>query len=186
MARSAVRPASLNLNRSRSLSNSNPDISGTPTSPDDEVRSIIGSKVRWSLSTVGYICVTWNLNYFPHSFCYKRFKYENVNETHKYYLSVLNIQHYCIRAAVNWSQFKTPGWLYWIHSWGPSTCAVTQRTISTCKIRCVNRAWTSYLSNCFTTNLMVLTGCLNDQCVQVVQLDLKKKTLIASSDNGWH
>uniref|UniRef100_A0A6I8P388 Dedicator of cytokinesis 7 n=1 Tax=Ornithorhynchus anatinus TaxID=9258 RepID=A0A6I8P388_ORNAN len=41
---SAVRPASLNLNRSRSLSNSNPDISGTPTSPDDEVRSIIGSK----------------------------------------------------------------------------------------------------------------------------------------------
>uniref|UniRef100_A0A452S9V4 Dedicator of cytokinesis 7 n=1 Tax=Ursus americanus TaxID=9643 RepID=A0A452S9V4_URSAM len=38
MARSAVRPASLNLNRSRSLSNSNPDISGTPTSPDDEVR----------------------------------------------------------------------------------------------------------------------------------------------------
>uniref|UniRef100_A0A670JFF4 Dedicator of cytokinesis 7 n=1 Tax=Podarcis muralis TaxID=64176 RepID=A0A670JFF4_PODMU len=37
-------PASLNLNRSRSLSNSNPDISGTPTSPDDEVRSIIGSK----------------------------------------------------------------------------------------------------------------------------------------------
>ncbi|XP_032923538.1 dedicator of cytokinesis protein 7 isoform X5 [Catharus ustulatus] len=44
MARSAVRPASLNLNRSRSLSNSNPDISGTPTSPDDEVRSIIGAK----------------------------------------------------------------------------------------------------------------------------------------------
>uniref|UniRef100_A0A8C7CNV5 Dedicator of cytokinesis 7 n=1 Tax=Oncorhynchus kisutch TaxID=8019 RepID=A0A8C7CNV5_ONCKI len=44
MARSAQRPASLNLNRSRSLSNSNPDISGTPTSPDDEVRSIIGSK----------------------------------------------------------------------------------------------------------------------------------------------
>ncbi|ETE67066.1 Dedicator of cytokinesis protein 7, partial [Ophiophagus hannah] len=40
----AIRPASLNLNRSRSLSNSNPDISGTPTSPDDEVRSIIGSK----------------------------------------------------------------------------------------------------------------------------------------------
>uniref|UniRef100_A0A674DRV3 Dedicator of cytokinesis 7 n=1 Tax=Salmo trutta TaxID=8032 RepID=A0A674DRV3_SALTR len=40
----ASRPASLNLNRSRSLSNSNPDISGTPTSPDDEVRSIIGSK----------------------------------------------------------------------------------------------------------------------------------------------
>uniref|UniRef100_H0V767 Dedicator of cytokinesis 7 n=1 Tax=Cavia porcellus TaxID=10141 RepID=H0V767_CAVPO len=44
MARSAVRPASLNLSRSRSLSNSNPDISGTPTSPDDEVRAIICSK----------------------------------------------------------------------------------------------------------------------------------------------
>uniref|UniRef100_A0A8C2KLZ1 Dedicator of cytokinesis 7 n=1 Tax=Cyprinus carpio TaxID=7962 RepID=A0A8C2KLZ1_CYPCA len=50
MARSAVRPASLNLNRSRSLSNSNPDISGTPTSPDDEVRSIIGSKVGRHIS----------------------------------------------------------------------------------------------------------------------------------------
>uniref|UniRef100_A0A8C2KQ64 Dedicator of cytokinesis 7 n=1 Tax=Cyprinus carpio TaxID=7962 RepID=A0A8C2KQ64_CYPCA len=50
MARSAVRPASLNLNRSRSLSNSNPDISGTPTSPDDEVRSIIGSKVGSHIS----------------------------------------------------------------------------------------------------------------------------------------
>ncbi|XP_053549641.1 dedicator of cytokinesis protein 7 isoform X14 [Bombina bombina] len=45
MARSANRPASLNLNRSRSLSNSNPDISGTPSSPDDEVRTIIGSKL---------------------------------------------------------------------------------------------------------------------------------------------
>lgn len=54
MARSAVRPASLNLNRSRSLSNSNPDISGTPTSPDDEVRSIIGSKVRLSNNVFGY------------------------------------------------------------------------------------------------------------------------------------
>uniref|UniRef100_A0A673M9T7 Dedicator of cytokinesis protein 7-like n=1 Tax=Sinocyclocheilus rhinocerous TaxID=307959 RepID=A0A673M9T7_9TELE len=50
MARSSVRPASLNLNRSRSLSNSNPDISGTPTSPDDEVRSIIGSKVGRHIS----------------------------------------------------------------------------------------------------------------------------------------
>uniref|UniRef100_A0A8C8E250 Dedicator of cytokinesis 7 n=1 Tax=Oryzias sinensis TaxID=183150 RepID=A0A8C8E250_9TELE len=56
MARSAIRPASLNLNRSRSLSNSNPDISGTPTSPDDEVRSIIGSKVRFChVLSRGYI-----------------------------------------------------------------------------------------------------------------------------------
>uniref|UniRef100_A0A3P9HBQ3 Dedicator of cytokinesis 7 n=1 Tax=Oryzias latipes TaxID=8090 RepID=A0A3P9HBQ3_ORYLA len=56
----AIRPASLNLNRSRSLSNSNPDISGTPTSPDDEVRSIIGSKVRFMCSRsqkVLYMCV---------------------------------------------------------------------------------------------------------------------------------
>lgn len=44
MARSAARLASLSLSRSRSLSNSNPDISGTPASPDDEVRTIIGSK----------------------------------------------------------------------------------------------------------------------------------------------
>uniref|UniRef100_A0A4W3I955 Dedicator of cytokinesis 7 n=1 Tax=Callorhinchus milii TaxID=7868 RepID=A0A4W3I955_CALMI len=43
----ATRPAGLNISRSRSLSNSNPDISGTPTSPDDEVRSILGSK-RWA------------------------------------------------------------------------------------------------------------------------------------------
>uniref|UniRef100_A0A671SWQ2 Dedicator of cytokinesis protein 7-like n=1 Tax=Sinocyclocheilus anshuiensis TaxID=1608454 RepID=A0A671SWQ2_9TELE len=54
MARSAVRPSSLNLNRSRSLSNSNPDISGTPTSPDDEVRSIIGSKWALCQRTVSY------------------------------------------------------------------------------------------------------------------------------------
>uniref|UniRef100_A0A7N6AVZ9 Dedicator of cytokinesis 7 n=1 Tax=Anabas testudineus TaxID=64144 RepID=A0A7N6AVZ9_ANATE len=56
MARSAVRPASLNLNRSRSLSNSNPDISGTPTSPDDEVRSIIGSKVNCNTFSVWFCC----------------------------------------------------------------------------------------------------------------------------------
>uniref|UniRef100_A0A8C4S738 Dedicator of cytokinesis 7 n=1 Tax=Erpetoichthys calabaricus TaxID=27687 RepID=A0A8C4S738_ERPCA len=66
MARSAVRPASLNLNRSRSLSNSNPDISGTPTSPDDEVRSIIGSKGldrsnSW-VNTGGSKAGTWGAN----------------------------------------------------------------------------------------------------------------------------
>lgn len=63
MARSAVRPASLNLNRSRSLSNSNPDISGTPTSPDDEVRSIIGSKVNWR-HDYPFITVTQVFNVF--------------------------------------------------------------------------------------------------------------------------
>ena len=60
MARSAVRPASLNLNRSRSLSNSNPDISGTPTSPDDEVRSIIGSKVNWRYASINLVFSLWN------------------------------------------------------------------------------------------------------------------------------
>uniref|UniRef100_A0AAR2K8D4 Dedicator of cytokinesis 7 n=1 Tax=Pygocentrus nattereri TaxID=42514 RepID=A0AAR2K8D4_PYGNA len=58
MARSAVRPASLNLNRSRSLSNSNPDISGTPTSPDDEVRSIIGSKVGTFMLGTGILRIS--------------------------------------------------------------------------------------------------------------------------------
>jgi len=60
MARSAVRPASLNLNRSRSLSNSNPDISGTPTSPDDEVRSIIGSKVSRQISDALLAIILFN------------------------------------------------------------------------------------------------------------------------------
>jgi len=60
MARSAVRPASLNLNRSRSLSNSNPDISGTPTSPDDEVRSIIGSKVSRHISAALLAIILFN------------------------------------------------------------------------------------------------------------------------------
>uniref|UniRef100_A0A673C098 Dedicator of cytokinesis 7 n=1 Tax=Sphaeramia orbicularis TaxID=375764 RepID=A0A673C098_9TELE len=76
MARSAVRPASLNLNRSRSLSNSNPDISGTPTSPDDEVRSIIGSKGldrsnSW-VHTMGCKSAPWGSNklflLLPHTF----------------------------------------------------------------------------------------------------------------------
>lgn len=62
MARSAVRPASLNLNRSRSLSNSNPDISGTPTSPDDEVHSIIGSKVQMhSQGARGWQCLLFHI-----------------------------------------------------------------------------------------------------------------------------
>ena len=64
MARSAVRPASLNLNRSRSLSNSNPDISGTPTSPDDEVRSIIGTKVR-SLGSAYILFIMYIYIFFP-------------------------------------------------------------------------------------------------------------------------
>ncbi|KAM8931057.1 dedicator of cytokinesis protein 7 isoform 1-T1 [Pelodytes ibericus] len=69
MARSANRPASLNLNRSRSLSNSNPDISGTPTSPDDEVRSIIGNKGldrsnSW-VNTGGPTAAQWGTNPSP-------------------------------------------------------------------------------------------------------------------------
>ncbi|KAM5256423.1 dedicator of cytokinesis protein 7 [Ctenodactylus gundi] len=69
MARSAVRPASLNLSRSRSLSNSNPDVSGTPTSPDDEVRAIIGGKGldrsnSW-VNTGGARAAPWGANPSP-------------------------------------------------------------------------------------------------------------------------
>uniref|UniRef100_S4RVQ6 Dedicator of cytokinesis 7 n=1 Tax=Petromyzon marinus TaxID=7757 RepID=S4RVQ6_PETMA len=45
VARSGVRPASLNLSHTRSISNSNPDLAGTPTpSPDDEVRALTANR----------------------------------------------------------------------------------------------------------------------------------------------
>uniref|UniRef100_A0AAR2L5M7 Dedicator of cytokinesis 6 n=1 Tax=Pygocentrus nattereri TaxID=42514 RepID=A0AAR2L5M7_PYGNA len=43
------RPSSLHLSRSKSISNSNPDLASTPASPDEEVQRIIGSKVGPSL-----------------------------------------------------------------------------------------------------------------------------------------
>ncbi|KAI5607035.1 dedicator of cytokinesis protein 7 isoform X9, partial [Silurus asotus] len=44
LSRATARPSSLLLSRAKSISNSNPDLASTPTSPDDEVQRIIGSK----------------------------------------------------------------------------------------------------------------------------------------------
>uniref|UniRef100_A0A8C6YB30 Dedicator of cytokinesis 6 n=1 Tax=Naja naja TaxID=35670 RepID=A0A8C6YB30_NAJNA len=44
LSRATGRPVSLNLSRSKSISNSNPDLTTTPTSPDEEVQKIISSK----------------------------------------------------------------------------------------------------------------------------------------------
>ncbi|CAM4610803.1 unnamed protein product [Lepidochelys kempii] len=44
LSRASGRPASLNLSRSKSISNSNPDLATAPGSPDDEVQKILGSK----------------------------------------------------------------------------------------------------------------------------------------------
>uniref|UniRef100_A0AAQ5Z5U1 Dedicator of cytokinesis 6 n=1 Tax=Amphiprion ocellaris TaxID=80972 RepID=A0AAQ5Z5U1_AMPOC len=41
-----ARPSSLHLSRSKSISNSNPDLASTPVSPDEEVQRIIGSKAN--------------------------------------------------------------------------------------------------------------------------------------------
>uniref|UniRef100_A0A670ZX89 Dedicator of cytokinesis 6 n=1 Tax=Pseudonaja textilis TaxID=8673 RepID=A0A670ZX89_PSETE len=46
LSRATGRPVSLNLSRSKSISNSNPDLTTTPTSPDEEVQKIISSKVK--------------------------------------------------------------------------------------------------------------------------------------------
>lgn len=45
ISRATGRPSSLHLSRSKSISNSNPDLATTPVSPDEEVQRIIGSKV---------------------------------------------------------------------------------------------------------------------------------------------
>lgn len=53
ISRATARPSSLHLSRSKSISNSNPDLASTPVSPDEEVQRIIGSKVgRACLVTV--------------------------------------------------------------------------------------------------------------------------------------
>uniref|UniRef100_A0A3Q3LNV2 Dedicator of cytokinesis 6 n=1 Tax=Labrus bergylta TaxID=56723 RepID=A0A3Q3LNV2_9LABR len=44
LSRATARPSSLHLARSKSISNSNPDLASTPVSPDEEVQRIIGSK----------------------------------------------------------------------------------------------------------------------------------------------
>ncbi|XP_072532651.1 dedicator of cytokinesis protein 7 isoform X4 [Salminus brasiliensis] len=58
LSRATARPSSLHLSRSKSISNSNPDLASTPASPDEEVQRIIGSKLlheelalQWVVST---------------------------------------------------------------------------------------------------------------------------------------
>uniref|UniRef100_A0A4W5QYA4 Dedicator of cytokinesis 6 n=1 Tax=Hucho hucho TaxID=62062 RepID=A0A4W5QYA4_9TELE len=58
LSRATTRPSTLHLARSKSISNSNPDLASTPTSPDEEVQRIIGSKLlheelalQWVVST---------------------------------------------------------------------------------------------------------------------------------------
>uniref|UniRef100_A0A3Q1J6A6 Dedicator of cytokinesis 6 n=1 Tax=Anabas testudineus TaxID=64144 RepID=A0A3Q1J6A6_ANATE len=58
LSRATARPSSLHLSRSKSISNSNPDLASTPVSPDEEVQRIIGSKLlheelalQWVVST---------------------------------------------------------------------------------------------------------------------------------------
>uniref|UniRef100_A0A6Q2YE61 Dedicator of cytokinesis 6 n=1 Tax=Esox lucius TaxID=8010 RepID=A0A6Q2YE61_ESOLU len=53
LSRATARPSSLHLSRSKSISNSNPDLATSPTSPDEEVQRIIGSKVSSPSSTHG-------------------------------------------------------------------------------------------------------------------------------------
>uniref|UniRef100_A0A670ZXC7 Dedicator of cytokinesis 6 n=1 Tax=Pseudonaja textilis TaxID=8673 RepID=A0A670ZXC7_PSETE len=53
LSRATGRPVSLNLSRSKSISNSNPDLTTTPTSPDEEVQKIISSKVSTTLTLTG-------------------------------------------------------------------------------------------------------------------------------------
>uniref|UniRef100_A0A673M914 Dedicator of cytokinesis protein 7-like n=1 Tax=Sinocyclocheilus rhinocerous TaxID=307959 RepID=A0A673M914_9TELE len=50
LSRATARPSSLLLSRSKSISNSNPDLASTPATPDEEVQRIIGSKVGGSSS----------------------------------------------------------------------------------------------------------------------------------------
>uniref|UniRef100_A0A8C7UNZ2 Dedicator of cytokinesis 6 n=1 Tax=Oncorhynchus mykiss TaxID=8022 RepID=A0A8C7UNZ2_ONCMY len=51
LSRATARPSTLHLARSKSISNSNPDLASTPTSPDEEVQRIIASKVSSTSST---------------------------------------------------------------------------------------------------------------------------------------
>uniref|UniRef100_A0A8C7I0K5 Dedicator of cytokinesis 6 n=1 Tax=Oncorhynchus kisutch TaxID=8019 RepID=A0A8C7I0K5_ONCKI len=51
LSRATARPSTLHLARSKSISNSNPDLASTPTSPDEEVQRIIGSKVSSTSNT---------------------------------------------------------------------------------------------------------------------------------------
>lgn len=50
ISRATARPSSLHLSRSKSISNSNPDLASSPVSPDEEVQRIIGSKVSTAVA----------------------------------------------------------------------------------------------------------------------------------------
>lgn len=66
LSRAMARPSSLLLSRSKSISNSNPDLASTPATPDEEVQRIIGSKVSGSSSgfwLVVQVTTVWPL--FP-------------------------------------------------------------------------------------------------------------------------
>lgn len=54
LSRATGRPSSLHLSRSKSISNSNPDLASTPISPDEEVQRIIGSKVSLNFPILCY------------------------------------------------------------------------------------------------------------------------------------
>uniref|UniRef100_A0A673WWE5 Dedicator of cytokinesis 6 n=1 Tax=Salmo trutta TaxID=8032 RepID=A0A673WWE5_SALTR len=51
LSRATARPSTLHLACSKSISNSNPDLASTPTSPDEEVQRIIASKVSSTSNT---------------------------------------------------------------------------------------------------------------------------------------
>ena len=65
LSRASGRPSSLHLSRSKSISNSNPDLATSPATPDQEVQRIIGSKVsRGHLPSVETGCCQGDTVYF--------------------------------------------------------------------------------------------------------------------------
>lgn len=68
ISRATARPSSLHLSRSKSISNSNPDLASTPVSPDEEVQRIIGSKVGFAF-IVKFFLVLLILLKLGASFC---------------------------------------------------------------------------------------------------------------------
>lgn len=59
ISRATARPSSLHLSRSKSISNSNPDLASSPVSPDEEVQRIIGSKVSAAITVI--LLLTWGV-----------------------------------------------------------------------------------------------------------------------------
>uniref|UniRef100_A0A671V0K4 Dedicator of cytokinesis 6 n=1 Tax=Sparus aurata TaxID=8175 RepID=A0A671V0K4_SPAAU len=59
ISRATARPSSLHLSRSKSISNSNPDLASSPVSPDEEVQRIIGSKVSRAVLLHEELALQW-------------------------------------------------------------------------------------------------------------------------------